>query len=113
MTKRIFAAAVCAAALGFAGSALADGPVTATLLQPVSSAKLVVGGAVWHCAGLTCAAGTAPDSVGSAEACRELAKQVGAVSAYSQCKALEEKGLAKCNTSAAIHKPAATATASR
>ena len=113
MTKRIFAAAICAAALGFAGSALADGPVTATLVQPVSSAKLVVGGAVWHCAGLTCAAATAPDAVGSADSCRALAKQVGAVSAYSQFKALDEKGLAQCNATAAVHKPSATATASR
>lgn len=109
MLTRIFAAAACAAALGCAGSALADGQVTATFDQPVTASKLVAGGAVWHCGGNTCIAATAPDHVASVSSCKELAHQVGRVSAYQMFKPLDDKALATCNASAAGPKTSATA----
>ncbi|HWE98986.1 MAG TPA: hypothetical protein VG248_04240 [Caulobacteraceae bacterium] len=109
MMTRLFAAAACAATLGCASAALADGQVTATFDQPVATAKLVVGGAVWHCGGNACVAATAPDHAGSVDSCKQLAHQVGHVSAYEMFKPLDEKGLASCNVAAAGPKTSATA----
>jgi len=102
---------VCALfALAMAGSAFADGTVTATLESPVSGhAKLIAAHAVFNCEGTTCVAALAPDDASDAFACKDLAKQVGRISAYKEFKPLDDKGLAKCNTAAAAPKPASTA----
>jgi hypothetical protein len=89
-------------ALAMAGSAFADGSVKATLESPVSGkTKLIAAHAVWNCEGVTCTAALAPDDANDAFACKDLARQVGRIASYQQFKALDEKGLAKCNTAAA------------
>jgi hypothetical protein len=108
--KHLIAAACAALSLGAASAALADGPVTATLEQPQSGhTKLLAGHAVFRCADTSCVAGYAPDSSGTLDACKDLARQVGPLSFYGQSKPLDEKALAKCNAVAAAPKAATTA----
>jgi hypothetical protein len=96
--------------LGLAGSAFADGTVTATLENPVNGhAKLIAAHAVFNCEGTTCIAAVAPDDADDAYACKDLAKQVGRIAAYKEFKPLDEKGLSKCNIAAAAPKPIGTA----
>lgn len=104
-------ATVCAVmALGMAGSAFADGMVTATLENSVSGhLKFIAAHAVFNCEGSTCIAAIAPDDASDASACKDVAKQVGRITAYKQFRALDEKGLAKCNLAAAAPKPIGTA----
>jgi hypothetical protein len=108
--KHLIAAACAALTLGAAGAALADGPVTATLVQAQSGhVKLLAGHAVFRCADTSCVAGYAPDASGSVDACKDLARKVGPLSAYAQSKPLDEKSLAECNAVAAAPKAATTA----
>ena len=102
-------AAACAfAILALAGPALADGSVKATLETPVAKpTKLIAAHAVFNCDATTCVAVLAPDDASDAYACRDLAKQVGHVTAYAEYKPLDEKGLAKCNAGIAPPKAAA------
>jgi hypothetical protein len=110
--KKSLAAACAVFALGFAGAALADGPVTATLEQAQGApAKLIAAHAVFRCEASTCVAATAPDEAGTLDGCKSLAKQVGRLSSYGQFKPLDDKAMAKCNMAAAA--PKASATASR
>jgi hypothetical protein len=96
-------------ALATAGSALADGSAKATLESPIAArAKILAAHAVWDCEGTTCVAGAAPDGASGPSACKELAKQVGRITAYQEFRPLDESGLAKCNAGVA-----AKATASR
>ncbi len=96
--------------LGLAGSAFADGTVTATLENPVNGhAKFIAAHAVFNCEATTCVADFAPDDANDAYACRDLAKQVGRISTYKEFKPLDEKGLGKCNQAAAGPKPIGTA----
>jgi hypothetical protein len=108
--KHSLATACAVFAVAFAGAALADGQVTATLEQPTSSSmKLVAGHAVFRCEGSTCIAATAPDAAGSLDSCKSLAKVVGRISSYGQFKPLDEKKMAECNAVAAAPKAANTA----
>jgi hypothetical protein len=108
--KLSLATACAVFAFGLAGSALADGTVTATLESPVNGrAKLIAAHAVFNCEGTTCIAEIAPDDANDAYACRDLAKQVGRIAAYKEFKPLDEKGLGKCNLAAPGPKPIGTA----
>jgi hypothetical protein len=108
--KRSLAAACAVFALCLAGSAFADGTVTATLENPVAGhPKLIAAHAVFNCEGTTCVAAIAPDDANDAYACKDLAKQVGRIAAYKEFKALDEKGLGRCNQGAAGPKPIGTA----
>lgn len=99
--------AILLAAL-FAPAALAAPAATsvsATLATPASSARVTYGSVSWSCAGATCTAAPVAARLGDARACRDLAKQVGALTAFDGLRgALGAEDLAKCNRSA---KPAA------
>jgi hypothetical protein len=108
--KLNLATACAVLALGMAGSAFADGTVTATLESPVNGrAKLIAAHAVFNCEGTTCVADIAPDDANDAYACKDLAKQVGRVVAYKEFRALDDKGLTKCNMGAPGPKTIGTA----
>ncbi len=108
--KLNLAAACAVISFGMAGAALADGTVTATLENPVNGhAKFIAAHAVFNCEGTTCIAAVAPDDASDAFACKDVAKQVGRITAYKEFRALDEKALAKCNTAAAAPKPIGTA----
>jgi hypothetical protein len=100
--KHALAAACAAFSFSFAGAAFADSQIDATLQSPQSSPlKLIAASAVWNCQGDTCSAGMAPDDAVGVSGCKELAKQVGRLTAYTfDHRSLDEKSLAKCNTAA-------------
>jgi hypothetical protein len=112
--KHALSTACAVFALSFAGAALADSQISATLETPQAAhLKLIAASAVWNCQGDTCFAAVAPDDAVGVSGCKELARQVGRLSAYTfDAKSLDEKGLAKCNTAAKASVPAAMATAS-
>ncbi|HYG26355.1 MAG TPA: hypothetical protein VD906_05570 [Caulobacteraceae bacterium] len=87
-----------------AAPALAAGSVSATLQSPVAKAKVVAGGAVFNCADTTCIAVTPTERTLTAAACKQLVKEVGALSAFGSDK--RQLDVARCNGAA----PAATAT---
>ncbi|MEO8927127.1 MAG: hypothetical protein ABI306_08175 [Caulobacteraceae bacterium] len=111
--KLALATACAVFSLSLAGAACADGRITATLEAPQAGhAKLIAAHAVWNCEAGTCVAGMAPDDAASVSACKDLAKQVGRISAYAaDRKALDAGALARCNTAAPA--PANIGTASR
>jgi hypothetical protein len=91
-------AAVAALSLTFAGTAFADGKVTATLQAPVAAkTKVLAGGAVFNCEGTTCTAMSVSDRTVTTAGCKDLVKAVGAVSAFGGVKSLSDANLAKCN----------------
>jgi hypothetical protein len=104
-------ASACAVfALACAGSALADGTVTATLENPVAKPiKFIAAHAVFNCEETTCIAGIAPDDASDANACMDVAKQVGRIVSYKEFKPLDEKNLARCNRYVPAPKPMGTA----
>jgi hypothetical protein len=108
-----FALAAAIAAISLAGSAFADTRVVATLDKPQTTpASFIAAGAVWNCAGTTCVAQIAPDDSAGVSGCQELAHKIGPVTAYAgEARALDGKGLERCNKSARA--PAAIGTASR
>lgn len=112
---KLHLATACAAlALSMAGSAFADGRVTAGLeAAQTTPAKFIAAHAVWNCAGTSCVAQLAPDNAGTLDGCRDVASHVGRLSSYGQFKPLDSKTLAKCNTAAASSPTNANATASR
>jgi len=107
------AIAATLAAFSLAGAAFAETSVTATLDQShPSSAKFIAAHAVWNCAGATCVASIAPDTAEGVSGCADLAKKIGRVTSYAtERRALDAKGLERCNKSAAG--PAEIGTASR
>ena len=108
--KSLFASACAVMALGMAGSAFADGSITATLDAPVSGhQKLIAAHSVFNCEGVTCVAAIAPDESNGWDSCQDLAKQVGRVVSYKEFKALDDKSLTKCNKVAAAPKTIGTA----
>jgi len=108
----ILIATACAAlTLAMAGSAFADGRVTATLDTPQAAhAKIIAGSALWDCDGATCVANGQPEDTAGLGACRDLARKVGRISAYAgDRKPLDDGALTKCNKSAAATAPVTTA----
>ena len=107
--KFSIAAAAAVMSLACAGSALAATPITAKLLTPVSGpTKIVAGGAVFFCNGDSCVAASPSSRTLSSTACRELSKEVGAVSTYGDPrKQLEGDKLARCNEGLPVGTPVA------
>jgi hypothetical protein len=112
--KHALATACAVFSFSFAGAAFADSQINATLETPQSSPqKLVAASAVWDCQADSCVAGLAPDDAVGVSGCKELAKQVGRLTAYRfDNRALDDKSLAKCNMAAKASMPMATASAS-
>ena len=112
--KHALAAACAVFSLSFAGAALADTQIAAKLEAPQSSPlKLIAASAVWNCLGDTCSAGLAPDDAIGVSGCKELAKQVGRLTAYTfGSKSLDDKSLARCNTAAKASAPITSASVS-
>ena len=94
-------AAACAAvaALSAAGSALAEQPITAKLQQPVAAkTKIIAGGAVFVCEADSCYAGATTSRTLATASCKDLAKSVGAITAFGDGrKSLDDARLAQCN----------------
>jgi hypothetical protein len=112
--KYALATACAVLSFSFAGAAFADNTISAKLASPQSSPQnLVAASAVWNCEADSCVAGGAPDDALGVSGCKELAKQVGRLTAYSfDNKSLDDKALARCNTSAKASAPMATASVS-
>lgn len=102
-------AAVAAISFAFAGAAYADGKVTATLQAPVAAkTKVLAGGAVFTCEGVTCTALSVSDRTVTTAGCKDLVKTVGALSAFGGAKSLSDANLAKCNAGAIVGQSVAT-----
>lgn len=98
--RMLTAAAVLS--LSFAGAAFADGKVSASLATPVAAkTKVVAAGALFVCEGSTCTASSALARTITVAGCKELVKEVGAVTAFSNGKrSVEGDDLATCNAAA-------------
>jgi len=109
---KLHLAAACAVLSLAAGPAFAEGRVSATLETPTAAkTKLIVAHSVFVCDGATCVAGVGHDDAQGLAGCKELARKVGRVSAYSgEFKTLDADALAACN--AVAKAPAVTNTAS-
>ena len=96
--KFSIAAAAAAISLACAGGAMAA-EVTAKLVTPVSGpTKVIAGGAVFNCLDTTCVASAPTSRTISSNACKELTKEVGAVSTFGDIrKQLDGDKLARCN----------------
>ncbi|MCC7267572.1 MAG: hypothetical protein IT546_09575 [Caulobacteraceae bacterium] len=96
--KFSIAAAAAAFSLACAGGALAA-EVTVKLVTPVSGpTKVIAGGAVFNCVDTTCVAKTPTARTISSSACKELTKEVGAISTFGDVrKQLDGDKLARCN----------------
>ena len=112
--KHALATACAVLSFSFAGAAFADSQISATLASPQSAhVKLIAASAVWNCEADSCFAGIAPDDAIGVSGCKELAKQVGRLTAYTfDGKSLNDKALAKCNVAAKASLPMATASVS-
>ena len=113
--KHALATACAVFSLSLAGAAFADSVITAKLEAPQTShAKLIAASAVWNCEGDTCVANIAPDEATGVSGCKDLAKQVGRLTAYSaDYRALNASALAKCNTAAKASAAVGTVSAAR
>ena len=105
------AIAAALAAISLAGSVFAETTVTATLdTAQATRTKFIAASAVWDCSGTTCVATVAPDHAAGVSGCKELAKKIGHITAYStEMRSLDAKALERCNIAATTP----TATASR
>jgi hypothetical protein len=92
-------AAAAALSFAFAGSAFAEGPVSAKLAAPAPKAVAIVAeGAIFNCAGTSCYAAEAPTRANSVLACKAVVKKVGPVASFGAAnKTLSAEELAKCN----------------
>lgn len=92
-------AASAALFLVSAGSALAEGTVTADLATAQTGVnKIVAANAVFTCAGQRCVAALTTDDTYSIRGCKALVKKVGKLTAYANPKhTLSADDLAKCN----------------
>ena len=90
--KHALSTACAVFAVSFAGAALADSQISATLETPQAAhLKLIAASAVWNCQGDTCFAAVAPDDAVGVSGCKELARQVGRLSAYTfDAKSLDQ-----------------------
>ena len=82
-----------------AAPAFADTLLTASLVQPVNKpTKIIASDLLWSCEGATCTTQASDDRAPSGVLCRDLTKQVGAVSSYGfASSAFAADQLAKCN----------------
>ena len=97
--KRLTLAAVCAALFTVAAApAFASDAVVAKLAQPLADkTKFIAGGAVFFCEADACVA-TAPTSqTFSTSVCKAIVGKVGAVTAFSARRPMDDARLADCN----------------
>jgi hypothetical protein len=101
MKFRLTAVLVAVAAGALATSAMAE-PVVAKLQAPgPGAAKPVAGGAVFECLGDVCAARAPSADTASLRGCKDLARQMGAVTTFGpSSKQLSPEQVASCNESA-------------
>jgi len=99
--KLRLSAAVVAAVAAFATGAMAE-PVVAKLQAPgKGAAKPVAGGAVFECLGDVCAARSPSADTASLRGCKDLVRQMGAVSSFGPAsKPLSPEQITSCNESA-------------
>jgi len=95
MSKIGLFVATMAAVGAFAGSVAADSPLSATLQSPVASAtEVTTEGVIWDCKGNSCVAASDTSMVDEVDACRGLARELGA---FSKFGSLDATKLDKCN----------------
>jgi hypothetical protein len=101
MKFRLTAVLVAVAAGALATSAMAE-PVVAKLQAPgPGAAKPVAGGAVFECLGDVCAARAPSSDTASVRGCKDLARQMGAVTTFGPpSKQLSPDQVTTCNESA-------------
>ena len=89
------------AGAALATSAIAE-PVVAKLQSPIPTAqKPVAGGSIFECLGDVCAARAPSSDTASLRGCKDLVRQVGAVTTFGpSSKPLSAEQLAECNKSA-------------
>ncbi|MDB5448651.1 MAG: hypothetical protein JWQ97_3968 [Phenylobacterium sp.] len=93
--------AAAAAMFAMASAAVAAEPVVAKLQAGGGAQKPVAGGAVFECLGDVCASRTPSADTASVRGCKELARQVGAMTAFGpSSRPLSADQLATCNESA-------------
>ncbi|WP_419255396.1 CC_3452 family protein [Caulobacter sp. ErkDOM-YI] len=96
---RIFLTALVAASALSTGAFAAEGAVL-KLKAPAKVPSLIQDGAIWRCDGDVCAAPQVK-SMPIARTCRKVAAELGAVVSFTyRDKALDEAGIADCNTAA-------------
>jgi len=95
-SKLLIVGVLFASAAGFAGTTR----YTATLAQPLPKHKDVIGNHnIWRCTETTCVLTSAPNDVEGVSSCRELKREVGALTAYGAAeKPFDAEKLAKCNS---------------
>lgn len=100
--KLKLALAAAAALFATSGAALAGDLVTATLEAPLASKeKVVAASLVWNCEGATCVA--LAQRPAGLRACRDLAKEVGRISAFgAETAKLEGDDITACNARARV-----------
>ena len=80
-----------------ATAAFADS-FSATLASPVAKpVKFIAASALWTCEGSTCTTSVGSEDTLSASGCRELTKNVGAVTTYAGSASLSASELTRCN----------------
>jgi hypothetical protein len=96
--NRLILTTALLSSLVFAAAAQAATPITAVLAAPVASEKtLIAGHGIFRCIGTTCQLAS-EDSISVDEACRDLKRQVGAISQIgTPTRQLDADHLAKCN----------------
>ena len=101
MKLRLTAALAGLVAGTLASSAMAE-PVVAKLQAPTQgAAKPVAGGAVFECLGEVCAARAPASDTAGLRGCKDLVRQVGAVTSFGLAsKQLSADQLTECNSSA-------------
>lgn len=94
-------AATAAFSLAVSSTALAA-EVNATLQAPVAKRTTVIsGGGLFVCVDNRCTASDAPSRAETVSGCKELVKEVGAVSTFGEgTKSLNTELLARCNAAA-------------
>lgn len=90
------------ASVSSASGAMAAEAILAKLqVASSTAAKPVAGGAVFECLGDVCASRAPASDTASVRACKELARQMGAVSSFGPAsKPLDAAELASCNGAA-------------
>ena len=98
--KLLTLAAACAALVTLsAAPAFAAEPVIAKLQTPVAQPiKFIAGGAMFKCEADTCVASAATSETFSTGACKTVAAKVGALTAFTSTKAMDETRLGACNS---------------
>lgn len=101
MKLRLTAALVAIAAGAIATGAMADPVVAKLQTAGAGAAKPVAGGAVFECLGDVCAARAPSADTASVRGCKDLARQMGAVTTFGPAsKQLTPEQISSCNESA-------------